>query len=168
MREPPAWLALLTSVAWIGHALVTTMAPVYYAPQSVLDYAAVVAYTTGLVLLAACVWTLRTAASRWIWTFAGAAAVGLFAAGVVNLFEDGFGLPLGWLYVASVLFGVVALVALLIALLRERSWGIAILIAATLGGLFLVSTWFGGATLALTWVAQGMLVLRGPVVRKAS
>jgi hypothetical protein len=134
MRQPPASLALLTSVAWIGHALVTTLAPVYYAPQSVIDYAAVVAYTTGLVLLAACVWTLRTAAGRWRWTFASAAAVGLFAAGVVNLLEDGFGLPLGWLYVASASIGIVALVALLIALLRERSWGPAILVAATLGG----------------------------------
>ena len=144
----------------MAHALVTTTGPVYYSPASVVDYAAVVLYTTGLVLLATCVWTLRAGSGRITSSAASAAAAGLVTAGVANLLEDGLGLPLGWLYVAAVLTATVALIALCAALARERSLRPGILIAVTIGGLFLVTTWLGGAILAAGWTTAGVAARR--------
>lgn len=161
MRALPLPLALLTGAAWLGHALVTTTGPTYYAPVNSLDYAAVILYTSGLVLLAASLWTVRAGAGRMSAAAASTAAGALFTAGVANLFEDGFGLPLGWLYVAAVLVAIVALLALCVSLVRAGSHLKAILVAVTIVGLFLVSTWLGGAILAATWLAVGVAAHRG-------
>ncbi len=161
MRETPLPLALLTGAAWIAQALVGLTAPAYYSPETTLDYAAVVAYTLGLVLLGACVRTMRARAGRMSSAAASAAAAGLFTAGVANLLEDGFGMPVGWLYIAAVLTAILALIALCAALVRERSWRPAMLTAATLGGLFLVSTWLGGPILAISWAIAGAAARRG-------
>lgn len=156
MREPSALFAMINGVTWGAHGLIATTGPAYYAPRSGLDYAAVLTYTAGLVLLATCVWWLKVGAGRWVRASAAAAAVGLFTAGVANLFEDGLGLPLGWLYVAAVLVGTVALLAFGVGLLRARIWRRGGLVMATLAGLLLVSSWVGGAVLAFIWIAAGV------------
>lgn len=163
MPSVPRWwgpVGVLCGVAWAARAAIAIADPVYYAPSTALDYAAVMAGSAALALLAAGVWGIGVAGSRAVSWSRALAAIGLLTAAVANLAEDGLGLPVGAVYVAAVLVGTLSLLAFGIALVRSRASWRGTLVLLSLAGLLLSSTLAGGAILAVSWAVTGMRVLR--------
>ena len=154
-------IALVTGAVWAVRTWIVTMDPTYWAPRSTLDYAAVALYSAGLITLAVCIWRLPVAHTPAISRSGAAAVLGLGAAGIANLVEDGLGLKsFGVVYVAGVLIGTFALIPLSIGLARAgRPPWLAAAALLTFFGLIYSSQWYGNVVLAGTWIAAGVLHL---------
>jgi hypothetical protein len=156
-------VALRAGATWAARVWIVTLDPIYWAPSSTLDYAAVALYSAGLITLALCIWRLRVVHTPAVSRGGAAAALGLGTAGIANLVEDGLGLkPFGVVYAAGVLIGTLALLPLGIGLARAgRPPWLAAAALLTFPGLLLLSQWYGNAVLAGTWIAAAVLRLAG-------
>ena len=114
-------VGVLCGVEWGALGAIATAKPVYYAPSTTLDYAALVVYSAALLLLAASIWGVGVTggrAAKWSRVLAFA---GLLVAAVANFAEDGLALPVGAAYVAAILVGSVGLLAFGVTLVRSRA-----------------------------------------------
>lgn len=156
-------IALVAGAVWAARTWIVTMDPTYWSPSSTLDYAAVALYSAGLITLAVCIWRLRVTHTPVISRGGAAAALGLGAAGIANLVEDGLGLKsFGVVYVAGVLIGTFALIPFGIGLARAgRPPWLAAAALLTFLGLIFSTQWHGNVVLAGTWITAGILHLAG-------
>ena len=94
---------IVAAAAWAVSGLVSLTEPAYWSASTVLDWAAVWAYSSALLLLAPAVLLLaRLTPSRSVASAGAAVAVGVLVAGSANALEDGFGMKaMGMAYVGG-------------------------------------------------------------------
>jgi hypothetical protein len=158
----PRTLWLATGVAWAASSLILLARPTYWDPRTILDWAAVIAYTVAWLLLApSIVLVSRLAEARRAHFLGTAIALAAVVAGVANIIEDGLGVAGAseW-YVYGILIATVLLVPLAYLFARERAlrltgFCLALFLgigfaAAGIGGLIILVL-FGALALRTEW-----------------
>lgn len=145
-------VALLAGVTWLARGLLRFADPIYYAPVTALDVAAVVLTSVAFALLAPSLRWLASAGSRAARTAATLAGLAALLAAIGNFIEDALRVPaFGVVYVIGALGLALALIAVAILLFRlGHRWPAAIAFL-TLLGLFAADLG-GGIVIGLGWI----------------
>ena len=151
------WLA--TGVAWAASSLLLLASPTYWEPATILDWAAVLAYTVAWLLLApSVVLVSRLAEARRAHLVGAAIAVAAVVAGIANIVEDGLGVAGAseW-YVYGILIATVLLVPFAYLFARERALRLAAFALALFIGIGFTAAGIGGLVVLVLF---GALALR--------
>jgi hypothetical protein len=147
------WVA--TALTWAASSLLLLAGPAYWAPASLLDWAAVLAYTAAWLLFApAIVLASRIVPSRVSHIGAAVIAIAAVVTGVANLAADALQLDSAsaW-YVDGILAATILLVPLAYLFARDRSNGLAVFTLVLFLGIGLTAGGLGGLLVAAAFGA---------------
>lgn len=151
MRSHSRSIAAVTGLLWIALAAVRSTRPMYWAPVTSLDYAAVGIFSAAMVGLGVCLWLIPASGPRWL--AARIATTAAIANGGANFLEDWLLIrSFGNVWVLSAFALAVALIALAALSLRSGARATGAVATMTVVGLFFIEA--GGAALVgAAWLA---------------
>jgi len=163
---PVRVVAILAGLAWLARGLLALTEPMYYAPVTAADYAAVALTSVGLALLAPSLWFLAASSGRNSRIAGAVGAVASAIAAAANFVEDALHVPAFWtVYVVGASGVALALVGMAVLLMRAGSrWHAAVAILSLIG--FFASSIGGEMLVGLAWLAAGSTRLLSRGVRE--
>jgi len=174
LRRWGAWIVVADGLVWLADGLITReFAPTYWSATRLIDDAAVLVHTGGLLLLAISLAVVHQrqadGAGVFGWAAFLVAFVGAALAALGNVAEDGLRIAAaGSLFMGGMVLLGTGLLLFGIASLRPRTLPVApgvllllsLVVGYPLGGLW--SSWFGKVLLGLVWIALGGLLILKP------